>query len=141
MTIRPTKRGGCSVKGACPYVSCRHHLAVDTKQSTILSSYGDSIPGVASQVSFEAWSSKLVRSLVTVEHTCSLDVADSGPKTLDEVGELLGVCKERVRQIEEVALRKLSRLKVLRDRHSDGEGLNRGQNPDKIAMILVSNVR
>jgi hypothetical protein len=38
--------------------------------------------------------------------TCSLDVADRGEHTLDEVGELMGISYERVRQIEEIALRK-----------------------------------
>lgn len=31
-------------------------------------------------------------------------------KTLEEVGEILGVCKERVRQIQEIAMKKLRRL-------------------------------
>ena len=36
--------------------------------------------------------------------------ATDGPLTLDEVGILLGVSRERVRQIEEIALRKLRRI-------------------------------
>ncbi|MFY3742456.1 sigma factor-like helix-turn-helix DNA-binding protein [Anaeromyxobacter sp. Red801] len=39
--------------------------------------------------------------------TCALDVADRGPLTLDEVGKILGVTRERVRQIEVAALEKL----------------------------------
>ena len=39
--------------------------------------------------------------------TCALDVADLGPFTLDEIGSLVGVSRQRVKQIEEKALRKL----------------------------------
>jgi hypothetical protein len=50
---------------------------------------------------------------------CVLDIADSGEKTLDEVADILGVSKERIRQIEARALRRIKRrLKVLYDTSS-----------------------
>ncbi len=39
--------------------------------------------------------------------SCALDVSDRGPSTLEEVGEHMQVTRERIRQIEEVALRRL----------------------------------
>jgi hypothetical protein len=39
--------------------------------------------------------------------TCSLDIADEGGITLEEVGVLMGVTRERIRQIEATALRKI----------------------------------
>lgn len=80
--VRPRTRGDC-VNGPrpCPWVSCRHHLAID------------------------------VRDRVVVERetsqSCALDVADMGPQTFEEVGNALGVSRERIRQIEGRALAKL----------------------------------
>jgi hypothetical protein len=39
--------------------------------------------------------------------TCSLDIAERGEHTLEQVGDLLGLTRERARQLEEKALRKL----------------------------------
>jgi hypothetical protein len=44
------------------------------------------------------------RPVGTIPHTCSLDVADGGGSTLDEVGMYLNVTRERTRQIETRAL-------------------------------------
>lgn len=39
--------------------------------------------------------------------TCSLDVAEDGGRTLCKVGEMVGLTRERARQIEEEVARKL----------------------------------
>jgi hypothetical protein len=41
--------------------------------------------------------------------TCSIREANRGPMTLAEIGELLGITRERIRQLEVAALRKLRR--------------------------------
>ena len=49
------------------------------------------------------------------EASCVLDVADLGGVTLEEVGEYLGLTRERIRQVEAIAIRKIQhRLGQLR---------------------------
>ncbi|MFZ5894771.1 MAG: sigma factor-like helix-turn-helix DNA-binding protein [Myxococcota bacterium] len=44
---------------------------------------------------------------LSVTRDCALAVANEGPHTLQEVARTLGITRERVRQIEEAAIRKL----------------------------------
>lgn len=88
---RPRTRGDCADgERPCPWVSCRHHLYLDVDPYT--------------------GSIKLNFPHLEVDElpvTCSLDRADEGAVKLDAVAEILNVSRERVRQIEVVALRKL----------------------------------
>jgi hypothetical protein len=83
---RPRTRGDC-VNGPrpCPWVGCRYHLCEVGG--------GD---GRAARVALEGLS-----------ETCALDVADRGGCTLDEIGALWRITRERVRQIEGKALARL----------------------------------
>ncbi|HZJ55112.1 MAG TPA: sigma factor-like helix-turn-helix DNA-binding protein, partial [Myxococcaceae bacterium] len=42
-----------------------------------------------------------------LEHTCALDVAEKGGITLEEVGEIMNLTRERIRQVETRGLAKL----------------------------------
>ena len=90
---RPTTRGECGEQRPCPWVSCRHHLYLDVNPETgsVKLNFPDREP----------WE---------LERSCSLDVAEQHGKTLDEVGETMNVTRERVRQLETVAMRKLKRI-------------------------------
>jgi DNA-directed RNA polymerase sigma subunit (sigma70/sigma32) len=46
--------------------------------------------------------------------TCSLDIADAGPQPLERVSVLMNVTRERIRQIESVALARLGSLRDAR---------------------------
>lgn len=77
--------------GPCPLVSCRHHLWMDVMPNgNIKLNFPD----------LEPWE---------MEETCSLRVAEDGSHTLEEVGALLNLTRERVRQIEEGAMQVFKR--------------------------------
>lgn len=84
---RPRTRGEC-VDGPrpCPWVGCRHHLYLEVMdQGHIKLPWG-------------------LRDLEDLPETCSLDVADRGGQRLREVGLVMNVTRERIRQIETHAL-------------------------------------
>lgn len=93
MHDRPKTRGDC-VDGErpCPWAACRHHMAIEV--STLTGALKVNFPDL------EAWE---------IPETCSLDVADRGDHPLEEVGELMNIVRERVRQVEVIAIRKLKR--------------------------------
>ncbi|MEZ4467035.1 MAG: sigma factor-like helix-turn-helix DNA-binding protein [bacterium] len=88
---RPALRSQC-VDGPrpCPYVSCKHHLYLDVNPET--GSIKLNFPDL------EVWE---------MEHTCALDVAERGGITLEDVGEILNLTRERIRQVEVKGLQKL----------------------------------
>jgi hypothetical protein len=80
---RPKTRADC-IDGPrpCPWVGCRHHLYLDVSPAT--GAIKQNHPGEPDEMA----------------ETCSLDVADQGGITLDQIGQLVGLTRERVRQIE-----------------------------------------
>jgi len=64
----------------------------------------------------------IVDQVLEMPETCVLDVTDKGSQTLDEVGAILGITREFVRQIVEFKgggaiprLRKGNKVKLLRE--------------------------
>lgn len=86
---RPLTRSDCvDAIRPCPFVGCRHNLYLDVTSGG----------GIKLTSGVEPWD---------VTESCSLDVADHGDHTLDAVGKILGVTRERIRQIEDIAIEKL----------------------------------
>jgi len=91
---RPRTRADCLKMGRpCLFVSCKHHLYLDVNPQTgsIKLNFPDR----------EVWELK---------ETCALDVAERGGLTLEEVGEILNLTRERVRQLEAGGLKKILEL-------------------------------
>jgi hypothetical protein len=87
----PTSRAQCvNMPRPCLYVSCRHHLYLDVNEET--GSVKFNFPDK------EVWE---------LEETCALDVADRGGITLEEVGLIMNLTRERIRQLELSGLEKL----------------------------------
>ena len=88
---RPTSRAECKEEmRPCPWVACKHHLYLDINPET--GSIKINFPDL------EPWELK---------HTCALDVAERGGITLAEVGEIMNLTRERIRQVEVRGLLKL----------------------------------
>ena len=89
---RPQTRADCQrVKRPCCFVGCRFNLFLDT------------LP----EGGIHFTKSEDVFDIAGMRQSCALDVADRGPLSLDDIGELEGLTRERVRQIEFSALSKL----------------------------------
>jgi hypothetical protein len=98
-TKRPVTRADCaSVPRPCPFVSCRYnlYLDVDARNGSIKLNFPDLEPD-------------------EMTNSCALDVADRGQQRLEDVSPVMNVTRERVRQIEEQATKKLRRLPVVRE--------------------------
>jgi hypothetical protein len=88
---RPRHRLDCATaQRPCMFVSCKHHLYLDVNPATgsIKLNFPDK----------EIWE---------MEETCALDVADRGGITLEEVGTIMNLTRERIRQVETRGLLKL----------------------------------
>lgn len=102
---RPVTRADC-VDGPrpCPFLACRHNISADfllrrdhrgkPVENIRLVHAGEDDP-------------------TDIEppdgNNCALDYAEKGGMTLEEVGAVFGITRERIRQIEEVALRQVRR--------------------------------
>lgn len=97
---RPATRGDCLAGGSnaarpCPWLSCAQHLALTVDENN--GNVKVTLPGADMEPDLDA-----------MRDTCALDVADRGGETLDEVGAATNLTRERIRQLEAVALRALA---------------------------------
>jgi hypothetical protein len=104
---KPRRREECiGGERPCPYVSCKHHLYLDVSPRT--GAIKLNVPDL------EVWE---------MNETCALDVADRGGTTLEDVGAIMNLTRERIRQVEVRALAKLEALRemmALRDYVDEG---------------------
>ncbi|HEV8323054.1 MAG TPA: sigma factor-like helix-turn-helix DNA-binding protein [Myxococcota bacterium] len=89
---KPRARADCeNGERPCPFVTCKYHLYLDVNPATgaIKLNFPD----------MEVWELK---------ESCALDVADRGGITLEEVGEIMNLTRERIRQLEADGLKVLA---------------------------------
>lgn len=104
---KPRNRAECAEgPRPCPFVSCKHHLFIDVSPRTgaIKLNFPD----------LEVWD---------LGESCALDVADKHGTTLEDVGAIMNLTRERIRQVEVKALAKLEALNdmyALRDYVEEG---------------------
>lgn len=99
-TMRPRTRADCGDgPRPCLFVSCKYHLYLDVNHRTgsVKLNFPDK----------ELWE---------LDETCALDVADRGGITLEEVGTIMNLTRERVRQVE---TRGIHSMRVLSDDELD----------------------
>ncbi len=90
-SARPKTRADCiSSPRPCIFVSCKYNLYLDVNPETgsIKLNFPD-------------------KELAELQYTCALDVAEKGGITLEEVGEIMNLTRERIRQVETRGLEKL----------------------------------
>lgn len=94
---RPRERAEClDGPRPCPFVACQHHLYIDVSPRTgaIKLNFPD----------LEVWE---------MGESCALDVADRGGTTLEDVGAIMNLTRERIRQVEVKALAKLEAMREM----------------------------
>ncbi len=101
---RPKTREECkNIPRPCPYVTCRYNLYLDIRGDGVL------------RINFPD------REPEEMLASCSLDLAEDGPRTLDSVAGLMGMSKERARQIEASAMQKLRKALGAKEYHDLNE--------------------
>jgi hypothetical protein len=96
---RPRTRGECrDGLRPCPWVACKHHLYLDINPET--GSIKLNFPDVEPE---------------DLAESCAIDVAERGGITLEEVGLVMNLTRERVRQVETRGLVKLLAVPELKE--------------------------
>lgn len=88
----PGTYGECPPAGTpCPHIRCRHHTAIEVNDIGSL------------KINFPGW------DIDELDETCTLRAADGGPHTIPDVGRVLNISEEWVRENEANAIRKIAR--------------------------------
>jgi hypothetical protein len=119
--VKPTTREDCAQgQRPCPFVSCKHHLYLDASARTgaIKLNFPD----------LEVWE---------MTESCALDVADRAGTTLEEVGAIMNLTRERVRQVE---VQGLAKLEALQDMFALREFIDEGPVGKRRLPVLGNTV-
>lgn len=121
--VRPRTRAECAaVPRPCPFVACIHHLYLDVSRQngSIKLNFPDLEPDE-----------------LPANGSCALDVADKHGSSLEDVGRLVNLTRERIRQIEMKAFARLASSRsmiALRD-VVDGRPCERDQSKRRLPVL------
>jgi hypothetical protein len=95
---RPKTRGDCArVPRPCPYVACSKNMFLDVSETgSIILNFPHLEPGQ-----------------MPADQSCSLDLAERGGMTLEEIAVVTNLTRERIRQVELRALNRRARPAAL----------------------------
>ena len=138
---RPKTRADCvNVPRPCPYVSCRYnlYLDIDEESGALRLNYQRSAKEgrgrSARTFEKEVWE---------LEHgSCSLDIAAEGDHTLEQVADIMGLTRERIRQIQSYGgamlrgTRKLDEFAVNPPRRDDEDEDTKDEDVDLAQMPI-----
>lgn len=102
----PIIRADCAaVPRPCPWIGCRFNMFCDITSGGSLVFLFDTIDPLE----------------VPPELSCALDIIDArnGGMTLEQIGAIWSITRERIRQIEAMAFRKLKRIEEYTDAKGD----------------------
>lgn len=117
---RPKTRGECEGgERPCPFVSCRHNMFLTITQIGNIKTHANEIEDL--------------------RESCALDVADEGPHSLQETADIMGIVRERVRQLESQGLKKLRKKTDHAVTTKDFETRSREYDPRQCAISLKLN--
>lgn len=95
---RPKTRAGCyNMPRPCPFVTCRHHLYLNILGRRIF--INQLVKGLP-----------IEEALDKMPQTCSLDAAEKGGMTLQELADVFGLSRERLRQIQVAAQQRAAQI-------------------------------
>ena len=86
----------------CPFISCAHHLFLDVSRAGGIKVNFPDLVGEDGAIDFAA-----------MPASCALDVGDEGRHTIERVGDLMNITRERVRQLEVTIMAKLVQNPIL----------------------------
>jgi hypothetical protein len=102
--LKPRTRAECADgPRPCPYVSCKYHLYLDVQDRT--GSIKLNFPDI---------------EVEDMNESCSLDIADRGGATLEQVGAIMNVTRERIRQLELIAGAKIRKAGLSLEGYEQG---------------------
>lgn len=124
---RPRTRGDCAnVPRPCPFVGCKHNNFLEVRHDKLIFPHGPLVEA----------------DEVPAETSCSLDVADRGEHTLEQVSTIFRLTRERARQIEAKGMKRFRARKAGAALHEQlDRGIEHDFEPEERGFLTEADAR